>query len=288
MNYVEILEKIREAIFPWLLSHGIKVIALLIGALIVKSVLHFLIERAIKAFVKHSHSKEAEEKRENTLIRVFSGTSSTVIWLVVALMILSELGIEIGPLIAAAGVIGLAIGFGGQYLIKDLFAGLFILLENQYRVGDVVTIAGLDGKVEDFNLRVTVIRDMEGVVHYVPNGQIATASNKTQEFAKINLVVGVGYSDDIDKVEEIVNKVGKELVSDDDWKGSIRKAPEFLRIDNFGDSSVDIKIVGEVDAGKQWEITGELRRRLKKAFDKEGIEIPFPQRVIHNKKEAEL
>jgi small conductance mechanosensitive channel len=273
-----------ESATPWLLDHGVKILIILVVIVVGRSVLSYVIERSVRAIVRQSSNAEAERKRENTLINVFNKTAGIVLWLMAGLMILSEIGVEIGPILAAAGVVGLAVGFGGQYLIKDLFAGLFILFENQYRVGDVVELAGVTGTVENFNLRVTVLRDIEGQVHYVPNGQISVASNKTQEFAKINMIIGVGYGDDIDKVERVVNGVGGALANDERWKDSIREAPRFSRIDSFGDSSVNIKIVGEVDAGKQWELAGDLRRDLKKAFDSEGIEIPFPQRVIHSAK----
>lgn len=274
-----------ESATPWLLDHGVKILIILLVLVIGRRVVDFFIRRAVRVLVRNKHLGLLDkEKRENTLIKVFITTASIVLWLVGGLMILSEFGVAIGPVLAAAGVVGLAIGFGGQYLIKDLFSGLFILFENQYRVGDVVRLAGVAGTVEDFNLRVTVLRDIEGVVHYIPNGQITTASNMTQEFAKINMIIGVSYSADIDKVEAVVNAVGQELLDDKNWKESIEEAPKFLRVDKFAESSVEIKIVAKVSAGKQWGISGELRRRLKKAFDKEGIEIPFPQRVIHSVK----
>jgi len=198
------------------------------------------------------------------------------------MMILSELGIAIGPLMAAAGVVGIAFGFGGQYLIKDLISGLFIIFENQYRVGDVIKVGAAGGMVEDITLRVTTIRDLDGTVHHIPHGEITTVSNMSKKFARINLNIGVAYDADLEKVISVVNTVGDELAEDSKWKDLILSKPQFLRVDNFGDSSVDIKILGETKPLKQWEVTGELRMRLKIAFDREGIEIPFPQRVVHN------
>ena len=175
-------------------------------------------------------------------------------------------------------------GFGGQYLIKDIINGFFVILENQYRIGDVVTIAGLTGKVENINLRMTILRDVEGAVHHIPNGAISTASNLTKHFSKLNLKIGIGYDADLDKTKEVVNRVGQDLAQDPEWKDKIKTAPEFSRVDDLGDSAVVIKIDGEVEPLEKWAVNGELRKRIKIAFDKEGIEIPFPQIVTHQAK----
>jgi moderate conductance mechanosensitive channel len=199
-------------------------------------------------------------------------------------MIISELGLNIAPLLAGAGIVGVAIGFGGQYLIKDFITGLLIILENQYRVGDVVCIDKTCGVVEDINLRITVLRDLDGTVHHVPNGDIRVASNLSKTSANVNLDIGVAYSSNLDHVIKVVNEVGMKLAKDKDWKDFITEAPQFLRVDSFADSSIIIKIKGETVPLKQWSVTGELRKRLKESFDREKIEIPFPQRVIHQAK----
>ncbi len=186
MNYTEIWVNIKQLALPWFLTHGLKVVFIIIGALALKLIIRFILDKSIRTLVRRSESEEAEEKRENTLIRVFSGTGSVVIWIVTGMMVLSELGVDVAPLIAAAGILGLAFGFGGQYLIKDLISGLFILLETQYRVGDSVALNNVSGIVEDFSLRMTIIRDLDGVVHYIPNGGIAMASNKAKGFSRIN------------------------------------------------------------------------------------------------------
>ena len=175
-------------------------------------------------------------------------------------------------------------GFGAQFLIRDVIAGMFLILENQYRVGDVVKVGGVSGMVEEITLRKTTLRDLDGIVHHVPNGEIKDASNYSKTFSRVNLDVGVSYSSDIEKVIKVVNMVGKDLAENPEWKGKIIKAPQFLRVDDFADSAVVIKILGDTQPLKQWEVTGELRKRLKIAFDKNGIEIPFPQRVVHTKK----
>jgi len=226
-------------------------------------------------------SKQAEEKREETLIRIFSWTIRITILLVAMLMILQEIGIPIGPILAGAGIIGLSVGFGGQYLIRDLISGFFIIIENQYRVGDVVNFDGTGGLVEDISFRMTTLRDLDETVHHIPHGEIKKVANLSKDFARVNLNIGVSYNSKLDHVIQIVNEVGNELSQDAQWKEFIIKPPQFLRVDDFADSSIVIKILGETQPLKQWEVTGELRKRIKIAFDNEGIEIPFPQRVIH-------
>ncbi len=281
------MQEVLQNIFPWLLSHGLKILAILIGAFLIRRFARVVIEKIMrKAVVADSFlSPEAEKKREDTLIAVFEGTFRAIIWIVAALMIIAELGVNIGPLLAGAGVIGLAIGFGAQYIIRDFFTGLFIILENQYRVGDVVCVKDKCGTVENINLRMTILRDADGAVHHIPNGEIKIATNKTKGFARVNLVIGVAYDADLEKVKRVINQVGQEMTQDSEWQDKIIKAPEFIRVDNFGASSVDIKISGEVKPLEQWAVLGELRKRIKLAFDKEGIEIPFPQRVIRQAKD---
>jgi len=186
-------------------------------------------------------------------------------------------------LIAGAGVIGIAVGFGGQYLVRDIITGLFIILENQYRVGDAIEISGTAGKVEDITLRKTVLRDLDGIVHHIPNGEIAMVSNMTQGISRINLNIGVGYETDINRLREIIDTVGEELFEDKEFGQGMLEAPKFLRVDDLGDSSVIVKIIGEVRPGMQWSVSGELRKRILETLRKEKIDIPFPQMVVHKK-----
>jgi len=283
----EILQNFLDNLMPWLLSHGLKILAILIGAFLIRRFARIFIEKIMRKAVIADNflSPEAEKKREDTLITVFEGTFRAIIWIVAALMIVAELGVNIGPLLAGAGVIGLAVGFGAQYIIRDFFTGLFIILENQYRVGDVVCIGKICGEVENINLRMTILRDVDGAVHHIPNGEIKIATNMTKGFARVNLVIGVAYDTNLEKVKQVINQVGQEMIQDSEWKDKIIKAPEFIRVDNFSASSVDIKISGEVKPLEQWAILGELRKRIKLAFDKEGIEIPFPQRVVRQLKD---
>jgi small conductance mechanosensitive channel len=262
----------------------LKIIAICIGAYIIQNISGYFIARAVRSLVRPGNlSRIAEEKRENTLIQVVSGTMMVMIWVVSVLMILSELGVAIGPLLAAAGIAGVAVGFGGQYLIRDIITGMFIILENQYRVGDVVCFGDTCGSVEHISLRMTMLRDLDGTVHHIPHGEVKTVSNMTKGYARVNLDVGVGYGSDIGQVIEVINAVGQELANDPYWKDQIMEAPAFLRIDTFGDSALIVKILGKVQPLAQWDVTGELRKRLKSAFDQAGIEIPFPQRVLHTR-----
>lgn len=269
---------------PWALVHGIKIVLIIGGSIIAYLIAAYSSEKIIRRLI-HSGvnvSPDAEKKREDTLITVFQSTLKVLIWTVAIMMSLSEIGIDIGPIIAAAGVVGLALGFGGQYLIKDVIAGLFIILENQYRVGDVVCIGDTCGLVERVNLRLTILRDLDGTVHHVSNGEIKIASNLSKVYSRVNLNIGVAYDTDIEKLITVINTVGKDLAEDPHWKSSLLTAPQFSRIDNFADSAIVVKILGDTAPLRQWDVTGELRKRLKIAFDQAGIEIPFPQVTMHH------
>lgn len=278
--------KWSDSIIPWLLSHGVKILFIIAGSIIFNRVMKQIIVRSTKAVTDSSQSgsKDAKKKREETLIRIFSGVVKIVIITISTLMILQEMGLMIGPILAGAGIVGIAVGFGGQYLIRDVIAGLFIFLENQYRIGDVVNFDGTGGLVEDISLRMTTIRDLDGTVHHIPHGEIKRVSNLSKSFSRVNLNIGISYSSNLEHVIDVVNKVGNDLAEDPFWKDSIILPPQFLRIDEFADSAIIIKILGETQPIKQWDVSGELRKRIKIAFDKEGIEIPFPQMVIHQAK----
>jgi len=280
------LQNIFEVIKDWVLGSGSQIVILLIVGLVIYKFIRPLISRVVRKAVTGDPAltAEEEERREDTLIRIISGTIKIATIVFIFLMVLSEFGIDIAPLIAGAGVIGLAFGFGGQYLVKDIITGLFIILENQYRVGDVVEIAGTAGLVEDISLRVTILRDLDGTVHHVPHGEVKNVSNMSMGFSRVNMNIGVSYSSDIEKVKEVINRVGIELSEDSEFKDKIIDPIKYVRIDSFGDSSVNLKVLGETKPLAQWEVAGEMRIRLKKAFDKEGIEIPFPQMVVHQQK----
>ena len=283
MDIQVIIDIIQEKAVPWFLTSGLKIIGIIIATLLINRFGKIGIDKVIRSLVKPPRNvvdPNEEIKRENTLISIFHGVIRVVVWAIAVLTILAEVGINITPLLAGAGVLGLAIGFGAQSLVSDMLAGLFIMMEDQYRVGDVVNIAGTGGSVQSINLRKTTLRDLDGIEHHIPNGEIKKASNLSKGFARINLNVGIAYDSDLEKVIKVVNQVGEVMANDPEWKDSIIKAPKFLRVNEFADSAIIIKILGDTKPLKQWGATGELRKRIKIAFDKEGIRIPFPQMVV--------
>ena len=282
---IESLEtKVLPPVKNWLRHPGPQIALLGGGGLALVLLATAAIPKVIREAVTRSRSDQSDEevnKRADTLSGVLVASLQAVIIAVVLFMMLSEIGLNISPIIAGVGVIGIAIGFGAQSLVKDLIAGLFIIMENQYRKGDVVKIADTSGLVEDINLRRTLLRDMDGVVHSVPNGEIRVASNYTKEWARVNMNISVSYDTDLKRAMEVINRVGKELAEDPDWMGAILTPPRALRVDNLGDSGIDIKIMGETKPMRQWDVMGELRLRLKKSFDVEGIDIPYPHTKVY-------
>ena len=225
--------------------------------------------------------RDETEKRTQTLEGVLRATANVIIVSITFLVILTELGVNVTPILAGAGVVGIAVGFGAQSLIRDVLSGILIMLEDQYRVGDVVRIGGVAGLVEEINLRRTVLRDLDFIVHSIPNGEVRVASNFTKEKSRVNLDIEVAYKEDLDHVMEVLNRVGKEL-SEDPYFGPLHTEPiQALRVNEFGASGISIKVLGETKPIRQWEVAGEYRRRVKRAFDDVGIEIPFPHRTIY-------
>lgn len=255
------------------------VLAIYIGLRVLQRVLEPAIRRAMTRQMEGEPGAEVE-KRVDTLSHVAYRTISIVAVVGGLITILPEFGINASALLAGAGLIGLAIGFGAQSVVKDVIAGVFVLVENQYGKGDVVTVAGISGMVEDVNLRRTLLRDLDGTVHSVPNGEITVASNRTRSWARINIVVGVSYSEDLDHVFAVIDKVGADMAGEAGWKDAILEAPKALGVEGFGDSRVDIRVLGQTRASGQWDAERELRKRLKKAFDQAGIEIPYPHRTL--------
>jgi len=221
------------------------------------------------------------EKRAETLARLLRQGIVILIWLMAALVVLRELGVEIGPILASAGVAGLAIGFGAQNLVRDVISGFFLILENQVRVGDVAVVNGTGGLVERVNFRTIVLRDLSGTVHVFPNGTITTLANLTREWSAYVFDIGVAYKEDVDRVMEIMREVGRELRADESFGHNMVADVEVFGVDAFADSAVVIKGRLRTKPIKQWDVGREYRRRLKHAFDAQGIEIPFPHRAIY-------
>jgi small conductance mechanosensitive channel len=277
--------------YEWASGPGrgvVSVVVIVVVALIALRLAEIFVHRIVKALLDREATEGTAQELSAVEIQKRMGTLDTFasnflrffIVLIAAVMILGEANINVGPAIAGLGIVGVAVGFGAQHLVKDYLNGALILIENQFSKGDVVRIAGVSGTVEDFSLRRTTLRDLDGVVHTVPNGEIAIASNLTRIWARINQDVTVAYGTDIDKAIEVVDGVGREMASDPAWKRRILETPRVDRVAALGEYGVTLKILGTVRATEQWSAAGELRKRLLAAFRQHGIEIPRPQRVV--------
>jgi small conductance mechanosensitive channel len=270
-----------ESIKLWMLSHGLPIIFIIIGAWILQKTLKASVSRFEKKFTQQGVAPSESEKRAKTLSGIINTTINISIYVAACLMIIAEFDVSIGPLIAGAGIAGVAIGFGAQSLVKDMITGFFIIFENQVRVGDVVNIAGVGGIVEAINLRTTRLRDIEGRVHIIPNGTIEVVTNFTREWSRALVEIGVAYKENVDHVISVLKEVGEELRQDPDFKNLILEPMTVQGLDSFGDSSVNIRIFFKTVPIMQWDVAREYRKRVKKAFDEKGIEIPFPHRTIY-------
>ena len=258
--------------------------------ILITALLHLVFRDAIGRIVArtiHSHkyaSKIEERKRVETLARVFRAVLGFLLWTIAVLVILMQLHVQLAPLLTGAGLVGVIIGFGAQNTLKDYLAGMFIILENQYRVGDIVTLkAGggeVSGVVEDITLRVTRLRDLDGNLHTVPNGASSVVTNRSFKFANVNIDVHVSYDSDLETAREVINRVGLEQAEDEHWKRSVLEPIQFLRVDSFNDFSVTLKSIGKVQPAMQWDLAGDFRLRIKKAFEEAGVKIPLPQLVV--------
>jgi len=279
-----------ESVRVWVMEHGFLILLIVAIAYLVyrllRSALPNIVESSMSSRGKSRRAREDLSRRVQTLSGALATVAAIVIVLAAAFMVLSEIGVDVTPLLATAGVAGIAIGFGAQSLIKDMVNGLFILLEDQYNKGDVVKVAGITGVVEDVALKRTILRDLDGIVHSIPNGEITTASNYTKQYARVNLDVPVAYGEDLDHSINVINRVGQEMAKDPAWAPKIRSAPQSLGVNKFGDSGVEIKVLGDTKPMMQWEVSREFRLRIKKAFDQEGIEIPWPHVKLYHGERA--
>ena len=239
-----------------------------------------LLDREAQEGTAQELSSIEVQKRKATLEGLAGTTARALILLIAFIMALGVLGLDVAPAIAGLGVVGVAVGFGAQSLVRDYLAGVFILIENHYAKGDVVNIAGVAGTVEDFTLRRTTLRDLDGTVHTIPNGLIGVSSNLTRVWARVNLDVLVGYGSDIDRVTDVVNGVGKDMARDPAWKRRVLEAAHVERVEGLGESGITLKILGSVRAADRWSAAGELRKRILAAFAEHGIAVPGPQGVF--------
>lgn len=268
----------------WFLSTGIRVLVIVAIAVAVFLICRPILKSVMRRLVATRMAGEDEteiNKRAATLSSILIRILGIVILIIAVITILPEFGVNIATLIAAIGIGGLAVAFAAQSLVRDFITGFFIFLEDQYRVGDVVSIAGVAGVVEELGLRRTVLRDVDGNVHSVPNGKVDMSTNMTKKYGRVNLDVQVGYGENLKRVIDIINRVCREMAEDPQWKDDFITTPSVLRVNKLGDSGIDIKVLGDTRPAKQWAIMGELRLRLKEAFDSEGIEIPWPHTKVY-------
>lgn len=281
----ELLAQFREldADFRAVLVHALRIAFIVGAAWLAQS----LTSRLSRLFQEHLRRKMGGEElaRVQTLERVLRNTAAAVIVLVAGMLVLGELGVSVAPILATAGVAGIAIGFGAQSLVKDYFNGIFLLLDDQIRQGDVVEIAGKGGLVEEVTLRYVQLRDFDGHVHYVPNGEIKVVSNRTRGYAQAVIEIGVAYSADPDAAFAAMREVAQEMRSDAAWRDRIAADLEVIGVEKLADFAVilraRLKVVPPIE---QWNVRREYLKRLKKAFDARGIEIPFPQLTLTDRR----
>lgn len=226
------------------------------------------------------------KQRAKTLGSIMRSAATGVIYTIAFLMALGELDINLGPLVASAGIAGIALGFGAQSIVKDFLSGFFMLVEDQYAVGDIVDVGEASGVVESISLRTTQLRDVNGTLWYVPNGEIARVANKSQQWARAVLDIEVAYDTDIDHAKAVIKGVADEVWHEHLPKATIIEEPEIWGVEMFGESAIAIRLVVKTEPGEQFMTAREIRGRLVKAFDTEGIEIPFPQRVIWTRSDS--
>lgn len=279
-----------DKIVKWSVESLPKILLIVVFLFIALKLLKFFIKRLSKFTIKRAKHDETKntaeaEKRVNTLLGMLTGVGKVIIWLIAIMMILKELGIDIAPILAGAGIIGLAVGFGAQELVRDFISGFFILLENQIRTGDVAIINGTGGLVEKIEMRTVTLRDFSGVVHVFQNGKINTLSNMTKEWSAVVLDIGVAYKEKPEYVMEVMAKVGTELQNDPEFKSKFLEPMEIFGVDNLGNSAVIVRARIKTMPGEQWGVGREYRKRVKNAFDAKGIEIPFPHTTVYWGKE---
>jgi small conductance mechanosensitive channel len=269
-------------------TSGVRIAVIVVAALVVYRLLAIGLHRIFQTLIDREATEgtaqelsAVEVKKRLDTLDELGGQVIRVFVVVIALtMVLSALDLDIGPAIAGLGIVGIAVGFGAQSLVKDYLNGVLILIENQYSKGDVVTIAGVSGAVEDFSLRRTTLRDLDGVVHSVPNGQISVASNKTRTWARINQDVTVAFGTDIDKAIRVVDELGRQMHDDPIWKRRILEPPRVERVERIEERGITLKILGTVRASDQWAAGGEFRKLLLEAFARNDIQLPRPPTVV--------
>lgn len=261
-----------------MLAIAAKVAIIFALAFVLNIVQKRLIARVVQAMPEQDGDSDI---RGQMITAVIVKVATIIIWIISLVMVLGVLEVDTAPLLATLGVASLGLGFATQDLIRDYLQGFFIFMEDWYRVGDWVVIAGMEGSVELITPRRTVLREINGTMHIIPNGKIPHASNQTRDWARINFMVTVAYKEDIDHVYQVIDKICQEMKNDPEFGKNLNTTPAAMRVSNLGDHGVDICIRGDTKPGEQWGLTGELRKRIKKKFDEEGIEIPWPHTKVY-------
>jgi moderate conductance mechanosensitive channel len=280
-----VLEYFESVQWEDLIFSTLRILLILVMAWVVMSIVRNGLARMQRRLVESGKRQgdipSEASKRAETLVRLLRQAVMIVIWVMALLVILNELGVSVAPILASAGVLGLAVGFGAQNLVRDVISGFFFILENQVRIGDVAVVNGTGGLVEAINFRTLVLRDLEGKVHIFPNGTIDSVTNLTREWSAYVFDIGVAYKEDTDKVVGILKSVGEEMKADPEYGPNIIEDMEIFGVDRFGDSAVVIKGRIKTLPIKQWYVGREFLRRVKYAFDAQGVEIPFPHRTLY-------
>lgn len=275
-----------------LIGKPLAILGLLLLGFVVRWLLHRLVERIARRAEKgvlperlDAAAAARRAQRAETMAGIFQSVITVVVVAVVATMILSEMGVNIAPIIASAGIIGIALGFGAQSLVRDFLAGVFIFMEDQYGVGDVVDLGEATGSVEAVTLRMTRLRDVNGAVWFVPNGEIVRVGNMSKNWSRAVVDVGVGYGEDLGRVQQVLREIAHDLWEDEDYRGVIIEEPEVTGVEMLAADAVTIRVMVKTAPLQQWAVARALRQRIKSRFDHEGIEIPFAQRVVWHRED---
>jgi len=289
----------------WLIAKPLSILMLIVIAVVVRWVAHRLIDRVTRKAAqgtvpgvlargrmhqmfleRQATAMQRRQQRAETMGSLLKSITTGIIFAIVGFMVIAQLGYNIAPLIASAGIIGVALGFGAQSLVKDFISGIFMIMEDQYGVGDVVDVGAASGTIEAVGLRVTRMRDVNGTVWYVRNGEISSVGNMSQNWARTVLDIGVGYRENLDRVRDVLREVAHELWEDPEYRPDILEEPEVWGVERLDPDAVVVRVVLKTAPLEQWNVAREMRERIKERFDAEGIEIPLPQRVIWQRETA--
>jgi len=279
---IPLINKVISKSSEWMLTSGLRILLILLVLWVFLKIVKMIGNRILHMVEDDDPKTRSDiEKRADTLVGLMNGAARAIAVLVLVFVLLKEFGVDVTPLLAGAGIVGIAIAFGAQSIVKDIFYGFFILFENQFRVGDVIKISDITGTVEKINLRTTILRDVAGTMHVIPNGNITTVSNMTFKWSNAVIDIGVSYDANLVKVMDVMKRVGIELKAEsaDGW--FVLDEPQVLGIETFGDSAVNLRVVIKTRPKHQWDVAREYRKRLLASFSAEGIEIPYPQMVVH-------